>query len=260
VRPGCRLAARRRRSWGRWAGATTPPPTHTATQVLHIDRNSYYGGASASLTLDQLYKRYRGPDASPPAHLGASRDYNIDLAPKFIMAHGKLVRVLVYTDVTKYLQLKAVDGSYVLNQGAVHKVPATDMEALKSQLFGTFGFFEKRRVRNFLQYVQAHDQGNPATWQGMDLAQVPMAQVRGARRRRPAPRPRRRDAPPPRAPAPEPPAPAPPVRTRSCTPTSAWTSRRWTSSGTPSLSTGMTSTSAPPPCPRSTASNCTMTA
>lgn len=57
-------------------------------------------------------------------------------------------------DVTKYLQFKAVDGSYVLNQGRIHKVPATDVEALKSQLFGTFGFFEKRRARNFFKYVQ----------------------------------------------------------------------------------------------------------
>lgn len=66
-------------------------------QVLHLDRNSYYGGASASLTLDQLYKRYKGPEASPPPHLGSSKEYNIDLAPKFIMAHGKLVKVLVHT-------------------------------------------------------------------------------------------------------------------------------------------------------------------
>jgi Rab GDP dissociation inhibitor len=32
------------------------------------------------------------------------------------MANGKLVRVLIYTDVTKYLEFKAVDGSYVFNK------------------------------------------------------------------------------------------------------------------------------------------------
>jgi Rab GDP dissociation inhibitor len=68
------------------------------------------------------------------------------MVPKFMMANGKLVRVLIHTDVTKYLEFKAVDGSYVLNKGRVCKVPATDMEALRSPLMG---LFEKRRARNF---------------------------------------------------------------------------------------------------------------
>ena len=57
------------------------------------------------------------------------------------------VRVLVHTDVTKYLEFKAVDGSYVLSKGRVEKVPATDYEALRSPLLG---LFEKRRLRSFL--------------------------------------------------------------------------------------------------------------
>ena len=35
------------------------------------------------------------------------------------MANGALVRVLIHTDVTKYLYFKAVDGSYVFNKGKV---------------------------------------------------------------------------------------------------------------------------------------------
>lgn len=38
---------------------------------------------------------------------------------KFIMANGALVRVLIHTDVTKYLSFKAVDGSFVYNKGKV---------------------------------------------------------------------------------------------------------------------------------------------
>lgn len=33
-----------------------------------------------------------------------------------------MVRILIHTDVTKYLEFKAVDGSYVLNKGRVEKV------------------------------------------------------------------------------------------------------------------------------------------
>lgn len=62
------------------------------------------------------------------------------------MANGQLVRVLIRTTVTRYLEFKAVDGSYVLNKGKVNKVPATDYEALRSPLMG---LFEKRRARKF---------------------------------------------------------------------------------------------------------------
>lgn len=36
-----------------------------------------------------------------------------------MMANGHLVRVLIHTDVTKYLNFKAVDGSFVYNKGKV---------------------------------------------------------------------------------------------------------------------------------------------
>lgn len=36
------------------------------------------------------------------------------------MANGMLVRVLIHTDVTKYLYFKAVDGSFVFNKAKVH--------------------------------------------------------------------------------------------------------------------------------------------
>ncbi|PHU09021.1 Rab GDP dissociation inhibitor alpha [Capsicum chinense] len=137
-------------------------------KVLHMDRNDYYGGESTSLNLVQLWKRFKGGD-KPPAELGSSRDYNVDMIPKFIMANGALVRVLIHTDVTKYLYFKAVDGSFVYNKGKVHKVPATDMEALKSPLMG---IFEKRRARKFFIYVQDYKESDPKTHEGMDLTRV----------------------------------------------------------------------------------------
>lgn len=44
------------------------------------------------------------------------------------MANGNLVRLLIMTGVNKYLEFKLVDGSYVLKDGKVSKVPATDTE------------------------------------------------------------------------------------------------------------------------------------
>ncbi|MCO5558782.1 hypothetical protein L7F22_012369 [Adiantum nelumboides] len=137
-------------------------------KVLHMDRNDYYGGESASLSLNQLWKKFRGND-NPPPHLGSSRDYNVDMVPKFMMANGALVRVLIHTDVTKYLMFKAVDGSYVFNKGKIHKVPATDIEALKSPLMG---LFEKRRARKFFIFVQDYSESDPKTHEGLDLTRV----------------------------------------------------------------------------------------
>ena len=46
-----------------------------------------------------------------------------------MMANGALVRVLIHTDVTKYLMFKAVDGSYVFNKGKVKNYPLYSLDA-----------------------------------------------------------------------------------------------------------------------------------
>ena len=74
----------------------------------------------------------------PPTYLGSNRSYNVDLIPKFIMACGKLTKMLLHTKVTRYLDFKSVDGSYVQKDGKVLKVPATPDEALRSPLMGMF--------------------------------------------------------------------------------------------------------------------------
>ncbi|KAI3916533.1 hypothetical protein MKW92_009763 [Papaver armeniacum] len=137
-------------------------------KVLHMDRNDYYGGASSSLSLNQLWKRFRGDD-KPPESLGSSKEYNVDMIPKFMMANGALVRVLIHTNVTKYLNFKAVDGSFVYNKSKIHKVPATDVEALKSPLMG---LFEKRRARKLFIYVQDYEDNDPKSHEGLDLTKV----------------------------------------------------------------------------------------
>ncbi|EJU00049.1 rab GDP-dissociation inhibitor [Dacryopinax primogenitus] len=142
-------------------------------KVLHMDRNDYYGGESASLNLTQLYRKFR-PDATAPTDIGRDRDYALDQIPKFIFASGGMTDLLVHTDVTRYLEFKQISGSYVYRDGKVNKVPSTEMEALRSPLMG---LFEKRRARNFFVYVQNWREDDPATHQGLDLKKVPMKDV-----------------------------------------------------------------------------------
>lgn len=142
-------------------------------KVLHLDRNGYYGGACASLQLNQLYEQYK-KGTTPRTDLGASRDYNVDVVPKLIMSTGKLVKALLHTDVTRYLEFKSVGGSYVFHQGKVYKVPSDDVEALKSSLMG---LFEKRRCQKFFIYVQDYKADDPKTHQGLDLTKMTMAEL-----------------------------------------------------------------------------------
>jgi len=142
-------------------------------KVLHMDRNSYYGAEATSMTpLDQLYQKF-GEEKAPET-MGRGRDWNVDIIPKFLMADGKLVQMLIFTDVTRYLEFKVCEGSYVLQGNKVHKVPASEVEALSS---GLMGMFEKRRFRKFLIFTNEFDESNPSSWQGVDPNTTPMSAV-----------------------------------------------------------------------------------
>jgi len=151
-------------------------------KVLHVDRNNYYGGESASLNITNLFEKFRPGEAPNPA-LGANRDWNVDLIPKFVMASGNLVRILLKTRVSRYLEWKSVDGTYVyqyqeagLFSGAqyIHKVPSTPDEVIRSPLMG---LLEKNRARNFFQFCNAWDVTRPDTLQGCDPNRHSMQQV-----------------------------------------------------------------------------------
>jgi Rab GDP dissociation inhibitor len=133
-------------------------------KVLHVDRNKYYGGESASICpLEELFAKFGDPN--PDESYGRGRDWNVDLIPKFLMANGSLVKLLIHTGVTRYLEFKSVEGSYVYKGGKIAKVPVDQKEALASDLMG---MFEKRRFRNFLIYVQDFQPDDPKTWKDFD--------------------------------------------------------------------------------------------
>ncbi|KAG7246529.1 hypothetical protein CRUP_009265 [Coryphaenoides rupestris] len=49
--------------------------------------------------------------------------------------YGQLVKMLLYTEVTRYLDFKVVEGSFVYKGGKIYKVPSTETEALASSRF-----------------------------------------------------------------------------------------------------------------------------
>ncbi|XP_045931759.1 rab GDP dissociation inhibitor beta isoform X3 [Micropterus dolomieu] len=138
--------------------------SQSGKKVLHIDRNPYYGGESASISpLEELYKKFKVP--GPAKSLGRGKEWNVDLVPKFFLANDQLVKILVHTEVTRYMDFKIVEGSYVYKTGKVHKVPGTEEEAHASDLMG---MFDKRRFRKLLLFAMNFDVRNPRTYQDID--------------------------------------------------------------------------------------------
>ena len=149
-------------------------------KVLHMDRNDHYGGEAASVNLETLFKQYGNyqQGTEPWKKYGRANDWNIDLVSKLLMSNGELTNILVSTDVTRYIEFKQIAGSYV-QQGSgpratVAKVPSDAGEALRSPLMG---IFEKRRARNFLNWVGDFKEEDPKTHQGMNLSQTTMKLV-----------------------------------------------------------------------------------
>lgn len=105
----------------------------------------------------QLYKKFRFP--GPDKSMGRGKEWSVDLIPKFflatgestrlrgvvhrrrrwvnvnqgcVFASGQLVNILMHTEVTRYVDFKVIEGSYIYKAGKVHKVPATEEDAHNS--------------------------------------------------------------------------------------------------------------------------------
>ncbi|XP_062257890.1 rab GDP dissociation inhibitor beta [Platichthys flesus] len=137
--------------------------SQSGKKVLHIDRNPYYGGESASISpLEELYRKFKLPG---PTAMGLGKEWNIDLIPKFFLGNGQLVKILVHTEVTRYVDFKVVEGSFIYKAGKVHKVPANEEDAQASDLMG---MFDKRRFRKLLLFALNFDERKPRTYQDMN--------------------------------------------------------------------------------------------
>lgn len=142
-------------------------------KVLHLDRNAFYGGESASLNLDQLYAKF--DKGKPPASLGRSHLWNVDLIPKVLMCAGELVKILRATVVDRYsMEFMLIENSFVFKGSKIHKVPVTEAEALTSSLMG---FFEKRSAAKFFAFMAEYDEKKPETHKGHNLRAITAADI-----------------------------------------------------------------------------------
>ncbi|KAG8459928.1 hypothetical protein KFE25_010977 [Diacronema lutheri] len=131
-------------------------------RVLHLDRNAYYGGASACCDLTRLHEAFGGapPDEAALASLGSPQSYYVDQAPKFMMIKGKLATILMDTGAHRHMQFRRVDGSLILRNGDLHAVPITAKEVTTSPLVG---IQDKLPAGRFFAWVNRYRPDEPST-------------------------------------------------------------------------------------------------
>lgn len=137
-------------------------------RVLHLDRNSFYGGDCASLTLPQLFEHFG--EKLPEKHsFGAPNEWNIDLIAKFILSDGDLTKMLRHANCLQYLEFGRVSGSFVYTNKQIHRVPTTTKQALESKLMG---LLEKKRMASLFtdigNYVDNPAADSPLKKNGRD--------------------------------------------------------------------------------------------
>ena len=132
--------------------------TKKNASILHVDSERYYGGNSASLNLNALFRKTlnRDPTDEEREIFGNSSDYNIDLVPKAMLSCGKLSKILAHAKALRYLDFKRIGETYMYkgSRMKLFPVPATVAAAIKSDMMG---FFQKRRFRQFLSFVEKCD-------------------------------------------------------------------------------------------------------
>lgn len=159
-------------------------------KILHIDRNSFYGGESASFNLSALTKFFRGDDAKVCSALAGDRnsDYCIDIAPKFLMGSGVLVECLAKLIPSDYLQYAKVGGSFVFHYttsgvftktttGGLHQIPTTTGAALSSSLISAM---QKIHFPSFMKYIMKYEPDDTKTHGSYNLKTMTMAQFYAA--------------------------------------------------------------------------------
>ncbi|KAM4065321.1 GDP dissociation inhibitor domain-containing protein [Hirsutella rhossiliensis] len=148
--------------------------SRSGKNVLHVDSNSYYGGAEAALSLqeaDEWAEKHQSTDADRPfaaaqvnrgtEGLSFSRAYSLALAPQLIHTRSELLSQLVSTKAFRQVEFLAV-GSFYIFQPVSDSTPTSTLSRVPStreDVFATAAISSqsKRSLMKFLKFVLAYD-------------------------------------------------------------------------------------------------------
>ncbi|GLB33328.1 putative FAD NAD-P-binding domain-containing protein [Lyophyllum shimeji] len=130
-------------------------------KVAHLDENPYYGGAEASLSLDELAQWADAQaSSSSPKYTSISRSlevpsqtrqYSVCLSPSVIPSIGPIISSLVSSGVAKYGGFRLLEHVGVYHpSGVIKNVPGTKEDIFKSK---EIALIDKRRLMRFLMFA-----------------------------------------------------------------------------------------------------------
>ncbi|CAI5758285.1 unnamed protein product [Candida verbasci] len=137
------------------------------SQVLHIDKNNYYGDSSCTLTIEQSKKWSNEVNQGKIPHFQEakfevfpggnnqgfnSKDFGIDLTPKIMFCQSDLLTFLIKSRVYRYLEFQSLSNFHVFeNDDFLQKINSTT----KQDIFidKSLSLMTKRNLMKFLKFV-----------------------------------------------------------------------------------------------------------
>lgn len=159
-------------------------------EILHIDRNNYYGDLCSTMTIDQLkqwcnevnegkVQDFQNAQLYIPGGKAAqeykSKDYGIDLLPKIMFAKSDLLMLLIRSRVYKYLEFQSLSNFHVFeNDDFSKKISNTSKEDIFTDQ--SLSLVTKRSLMKFLKFC-LQDNSDPLKHQILaDNVNVPIAE------------------------------------------------------------------------------------
>ncbi|KAK3721984.1 Rab proteins geranylgeranyltransferase component A [Vermiconidia calcicola] len=164
--------------------------SRSGKRILHLDKNDYYGGDEAALSLSEAEAwasrfaedapqcRFSKASVTKPAaseaehgnQLSSSRAYSLALAPHIIYARSNLVPALVSSRSHSQLDFQAVGSWFVVGSSAdssqvqqrLIRVPSGREDVFQDK---SFDLKAKRSLMKFLRFVAAYED-QPDVWEG----------------------------------------------------------------------------------------------
>ncbi|KAF2172415.1 hypothetical protein M409DRAFT_17648 [Zasmidium cellare ATCC 36951] len=165
--------------------------SRSGKKILHVDRNDYYGGDEAALSLseaEEWAKKHAGEPSDPPTtfshasitqaptddeqskgKLGGSRAYSLALAPHILHSKSALLPALVSSKTHSQLEFQAVGSWFLVNpplddsstQPRLTRVPGGREDIFQD---ATLDLKAKRSLMKFLRFVVDYEEQGD-TWE-----------------------------------------------------------------------------------------------
>ncbi|EME89284.1 uncharacterized protein MYCFIDRAFT_48904 [Pseudocercospora fijiensis CIRAD86] len=154
--------------------------SRSGKKILHIDRNEYYGGDEAALSLQEALEWSEKYKASPTGagpvfgsaivrkllakdKLKASRAYSLALAPQLLYCRSELLSAVVASQTHTQLDFQAVASWFIVNvppDGSASQARLTRVPGGREDIFqdASLDLKAKRALMKFLRFVADYEQ------------------------------------------------------------------------------------------------------